>query len=216
MRCVSFKWRLGDWREHGGLFPRLGLLLALTTAILSSAVTTAVPVRAGSYDRGAAVAYSDYWAHGRNPNYVDFSDNDCTNFNSQALNAGGLPQIQGDGYLTNAANWYYYGAAISYSWRAADYMNQHFSDYQGSRFNLASDISGLTSGDVVIYLFPGESVPTHGGSIVGYGNSSGDSVTYPVGTYGLLRNQHSTDKYHVIWDDNVASGTGYWPWQIIY
>jgi hypothetical protein len=95
-------------------------------------------------------------------------------------------------------------------------MNQFFSNYQGPLFQFVSDYTGLSAGDVVIYLLPGESVPTHGGFIVGYGNSSGDSATYPVGTYGLLRDQHSTDKYHVIWDDNVPAGTPYYPWHVVY
>src|SRR5690349_17075991 len=50
--------------------------------------TTPNPVsvlRSTQYNRVAAVAYADQWAHGRNPNYPDFTANDCTNFNSQSL-----------------------------------------------------------------------------------------------------------------------------------
>jgi hypothetical protein len=43
-----------------------------------------------TYDRGAAVAYADAWALKVNPEYWSSPDNDCANFVSQCLAAGGL------------------------------------------------------------------------------------------------------------------------------
>jgi hypothetical protein len=43
-----------------------------------------------TYDRGAAAAYADQWALRTNPRYWASPDNDCANFVSQCLAAGGL------------------------------------------------------------------------------------------------------------------------------
>jgi hypothetical protein len=59
---------------------------------------------ASSYDqnRASAIEYAYLWSQQgsskRNPIYPDFGDNDCTNFVSQAMFAGGYPKIgNGDG-----------------------------------------------------------------------------------------------------------------------
>jgi hypothetical protein len=61
------------------------------------------------YNNGAAVAYADIWAHGRNSNYPDYgtSDNcnDCTNFVSQVLESGGIPRIEHTSF-DNEYYWY--------------------------------------------------------------------------------------------------------------
>lgn len=50
-----------------------------------------------TYDRTSAVSWADQWAHGRHPcrpNYGSGSScDDCTNYLSQVLNAGGLPTL---------------------------------------------------------------------------------------------------------------------------
>ena len=58
----------------------LFLLLLLLQNILSG------------YSPSKAIAYAQQWAHSRNPNYHDYSDEggDCANFVSQCLIAGGL------------------------------------------------------------------------------------------------------------------------------
>jgi len=50
-----------------------------------------------AYDRRAAVAYADAWALGMNPRYWTSPDNDCANFVSQCLAAGGLRPLQDAG-----------------------------------------------------------------------------------------------------------------------
>jgi hypothetical protein len=49
-----------------------------------------------SYDRDAAVAYADAWALSTNPAYWSSPDNDCADFVSQCLAAGGLRPLTGD------------------------------------------------------------------------------------------------------------------------
>ena len=50
-----------------------------------------------TYDRRAAVAYADAWALKVNPEYWSSPDNDCANFVSQCLAAGGLRPTYDDG-----------------------------------------------------------------------------------------------------------------------
>lgn len=56
------------------------------------------------YYRDAAIAYADYWAYRRNPNYYSFDSigGDCTNFVSQALYAA-----NGVMNFTPTYGWYY-------------------------------------------------------------------------------------------------------------
>jgi hypothetical protein len=70
--------------------------LAVFVAVALAAIVV-VAAQGGSrervrvaYDRGAAVAYADAWALSVNPEYWSSPDNDCANFVSQCLAAGGL------------------------------------------------------------------------------------------------------------------------------
>lgn len=50
-----------------------------------------------TYDRSAAAAYADTWALRTNPAYWSSPDNDCADFVSQCLAAGGLRPLTGAG-----------------------------------------------------------------------------------------------------------------------
>jgi len=58
-----------------------------------------------AYDRRAAAAYADAWALRTNPAYWSSPDNDCADFVSQCLAAGGLRPLTGD-----AGEWHENGA----------------------------------------------------------------------------------------------------------
>ncbi len=91
---------------------------------LSAAIVllvTIVPhnVYAGTYtyNRPAAVNYALTWCGGRNPNYVSFQE-DCTNFVSQSLLAGGWPE-KGKYNYQSSSSWYYDGGSyplFTYTW----------------------------------------------------------------------------------------------------
>lgn len=70
-------------------------------------------LKGAGYDRNKAKDYAMKWAHDRNDNYPDFSGfgagGDCTNFVSQAIQAGGIGMVgSGDGckYEANNSEWY--------------------------------------------------------------------------------------------------------------
>lgn len=72
----------------------------------------------GNYDLSALVAYSDKWAKSYNPEYTYSSGNDCANFSSQTLYAGGMPKN---------STWYPYSGAWNYTPTMANYFMGKFS-----------------------------------------------------------------------------------------
>ncbi|WP_227996965.1 amidase domain-containing protein [Nocardia australiensis] len=83
--------------------------------------------------RAAAVEYANQWALGRNPDYADLGEADCTNFVSQCLRAGGF-QDEGDGgvpkmHRDDNARWYYdddrTGVDKSYTWGGAPNLHDY-------------------------------------------------------------------------------------------
>jgi hypothetical protein len=61
----------------------------LWAALLLCVPLSCVPSLARTYDKGRAVAYAQQYAQNPNPAFPFYSDNDCTNFVSQALLVGG-------------------------------------------------------------------------------------------------------------------------------
>lgn len=153
-----------------------------------------------AYDGNAAVAYADAWATGRNlgppRNYGSFNNNDCTNFISQALYAGGLPEITPGSY--GIQYWWWdpmYGTG-SESWAAADWLNQHVAQYQGVRFDYMGNFDQLQPGDFFLMDLVGQGYPTHGRIWVGWGQETATGN----GNWTWLIDQHTTDEYHYPYD----------------
>jgi hypothetical protein len=67
------------------------VVLAIIVATASSVVLSPAPrVSAGTYNPLKAVQYADQWWNKRNPKFQSYGFNDCANFVSQCLIAGGL------------------------------------------------------------------------------------------------------------------------------
>lgn len=195
------------------------VLMVFVGLVVSSFTAVNMPISyAGNYNRSAAVQYADAWAHNHNSNYNNYP-NDCTNFVSQVMENGALPQITG-GDANSIYQWWafkdFFGSHNSKTWSAADWLNSHFSQYQGTRFQTVGAPSSLSAGDIYLMSLPGNNgIPSHARAIVGMGTAQ-EWINYPPNTYGLLADSHSTDRYRVIWDDNVPNGTPAWFWHIIY
>lgn len=86
-------------------------------------VTAAIPLAGASYNRYAATQYALDHALSPNPAYPYFSE-DCTNFASQVLTAGGWPQT-GIDYASSNAWFYWFGhtPGYSYTWAVANNLN---------------------------------------------------------------------------------------------
>lgn len=102
----------------------------------------------GTYSRSAAANYAQTWALSNNPAYVQFG-NDCMNFTSQALAAGGWVGVGGTGSglgRDDTSQWYYDGSISAYSWSVSSSWSV-FAANRG-RAQTTTD-SGMQTGDVV-------------------------------------------------------------------
>ncbi|WP_433661031.1 amidase domain-containing protein [Nocardia sp. CA-128927] len=132
-----------------------------------------------SPERAAAVEYANRWALGRNPDYENLGDADCTNFVSQCLRAGGFKD-EGDGgvpqmHRDDNGRWYYDDDTVkvdkSYTWGGAPNLHEYLlrdnpqsgtpsgTEVQTGAINtttasadpLALSKAGLKPGDIVQY-----------------------------------------------------------------
>lgn len=125
----------------------------------------------GTYDYKAAAAYARYWWDKKNKDYA-FHDNDCTNFVSQALKAGGMKFIRTggfndptpatddyiDNYKRGLGSWWSAripGGSSGFSWRWSAAWAQSQKSYErmfdfGVGRNLAHN-ENIRPGDVVYY-----------------------------------------------------------------
>lgn len=106
------------------------------------------------YNRAAAVQYANRWWNDNNPQYPVFQ-NDCTNFISQCLFAGGAPMR---GAPNRGQGWWMIGMneRWSYSWSVAHSLRWYLeSSTQGLAANRVYDPSELQIGDVIFYDFQG-------------------------------------------------------------
>jgi hypothetical protein len=184
------------------------------------------------YNRTAAVNYADTWAHGRNSNYPNYGNpndnpcNDCTNYVSQVLEAGGMPQIAHVSY-NNKYYWYTYyifGWSASDTWKVTSApdiasFKTHIDTFP-SRYQLvgttSSTVESLVGGDFFLMddddnPFQG---PDHASVIVGWGIvQEGDQI----GQYRLLRNAHCNDRKRVRWDYGIEHGyDALWAYRVVY
>ena len=145
-------------------------------------------VYANGYDNIAARDYAYKWWNGRNPLYAykngcKVTDkscwNDCTNFVSQALYAGGMKMKQGSSY-TSSSSWSY-GVVPSHTWGGA----QNFYLHWKSRAGVASSVSDLQTGDAVNADFDNDGDMEHT-AIITKNTGSASSQKYLT--------QHTDDK----------------------
>lgn len=183
------------------LLTRVCTILVVMTAIMAVSAST---TSALSYNRNSAVYYADLWWDGVNPNFVYYGANDCTNFISQVLLYGGVPEVIASGYIRDPDAWFYNSGIHSNSWSVAMSPGNptgglvgHAYRYLGNRFDANLYISTLQAGDFVMFdqVPPLNSGPaTHGRIGIGW---LWDSDT---GAYKYKMSQHSPSRYHVNWD----------------
>ena len=121
---------------------------------------TRSPVAVQLFSKGTAVSYARKWALGTNPAYGDRFDNDCTNFVSQTMEAGGWSQIVGadrcDDRKKDSVWWFKRDGCprrilsnihASHTWGGADNFFR-FLKVSG-RGTSVSNVSDLEEGDVL-------------------------------------------------------------------
>jgi hypothetical protein len=119
----------------------------------------------GDFDSLAGTLYATFWGNpvhdgGRNPQYHDYGDTNCTNFLSQIIRAGNVRFMRafdkGDG------SWWYHnlqpggqvlpeeiGYEDTESWRLADKLPRHLWQYGLAHIDPVQDPWGWTRGDIL-------------------------------------------------------------------
>lgn len=194
--------------EKGG--KDMKLKTAFAAVLLMITLAMANPLYVYAYNRLDAISYADRWALSRNPSYKSFSA-DCTNFTSQCLKAGGYPFVGwGNTTVNDPFSWWYnnkntpstYDDAWTYTWTVA--ANQYTFivldsspnwGYVASSYVAPSNPYpyGIQPGDLFYYDWTSDGVIDHSAIYVANG------VCQYTGYSGALQNQHSNDRYHVIW-----------------
>ncbi|KGX90677.1 hypothetical protein N781_06270 [Pontibacillus halophilus JSM 076056 = DSM 19796] len=147
-----------------------------------------------NYDRQKAVQYANRWWNSYNPAYRKF-ENDCTNYISQCLRAGGSPMW---GSPKRSRGWWY-GSTWSYSWAVANALRWYLSgSTKGLKGRAVERASDLMPGDVICYDFEGDGRWNHNTIVV-----AKDAFNEP------LVNAHTSNSYHRYWD--YEDSTAYTP-----
>ena len=174
------------------------------------------------YNRQGAVNYANTWALSANPNYPRFSD-DCTDFLSQAVNAGGgYPQVGGSSQTDDTQWWIHngtFGFSWSHSWSVA-LDNLTFFQNQWPGGSMGSLPPGgtynpylpgaMTIGDTIYYDWGVGQGISHSTIVVSpYGEDSGSP-----GYYGALVDEHTNDRSNVVY--NLGPYNVYWQTTTLY
>ncbi|WP_169729993.1 amidase domain-containing protein [Thermicanus aegyptius] len=142
-----------------------------------------------TYDRQKAVSYADLWWNKPNPQYIYFGDEDCTNYVSQCLFAGGVPMQYGRD--RNAGWWYRFSSppSYSYSWAVAHSLKVFLeTSISGVKGVPVEHPQQLEVGDVICYDFDGDGRWQHNALVVDF-NMKGEP----------LINTHSYNRTHAHW-----------------
>lgn len=179
----------------GGYFPRAELLFS--------------PRTLGTLSPSAVVNYARTYALTYNSSYRDFNNSgtqggDCTNFASQAMRAGGWPDVGGYTNRTGYSAWWYDWLTQTYTWVNAHYFYVWTSNNRASR---ADNVYNLAPGDVLQMDFNADGDIDHT-TIVTKKDSNGM-------IYLSYHTSNTLDKPFTTFQSQVSSSTryyGHWLW----
>jgi hypothetical protein len=144
----------------------------------------------GTYDRQKAVEYADQWWNSYNQAYRKF-ENDCTNYVSQVLLAGGILMKRTG---KQDKGWWYQGLGgpkdqWSFSWSVAHSLYWYLEESKSRTFAIGvADPRELELGDVICYDFDGDGRWQHTTVVTAF-----DEQGEP------LVNAHTENSYHRNW-----------------
>ncbi|WP_236347731.1 amidase domain-containing protein [Paenibacillus plantiphilus] len=155
-----------------------------------------------TFNRGAVKNYVDTYWDNYNTTYYEYS-NDCTNFASQAIHAGGIPMYihpVGGGATDNNPSWYLNiysnGLLRSVSWINVDYLFDLMRNYNTIDAE-ASNHASMQIGDIIQYDRSSNGTGKDHTAIV--------SEIYYVVINGVLDRRvsvsyHTTDRHNIPYD----------------
>jgi hypothetical protein len=143
-----------------------------------------------TYDRRRAIQYAERWWNEFNPAFHKFTD-DCTNFISQCLHAGGIPMW---GNPNRGKGWWMKGKSWSYSWTTAHGFYLLLANSGGIMTKKVRNPQELNLGDIICIDFEGNSRFDH--SLI---------VTAKDANGMPLVNAHTTNSRHRYWSYEDSS-----------
>lgn len=176
-------------------------LIALSLSIFSTSTMADAP-RKSPWNYSAASNYALQWAYSRNPAYINFT-NDCTNFASQALRAGGWKDTA-TLISTQMHSWFYKSSTnYAQTWSTANGLkNRIVNGYETGATKLGRSFGGLGPeylnnqirvGDIIFADWEGDGIYNHTMVVT--------SVSYSE----TLVSYHSTDRKNYSMADVAAS-----------
>lgn len=187
---------------------RNGIMKILLVAVILSTAGATI-ASAGTYNHEAAKNYALKYAE--NPNWLWYRtyDQDCTNFVSQSLYAGGWSMIR---YVSAPEDAWFYkngynaGVGYSYSWTVANdlfvFMSRHSgrAEFVGFSTQKPPYSSKLKVGDIIQIDFERDGRIDHSLIITGYGSNgnllvSGHSVTLKDESLEAVINRNSGARF---------------------
>ena len=148
------------------------------------------------YDRLRAVQYAENYWNNRNPHFRYFGDDNCTNFVSQVLFAGGIPMEYAD---SPSKGWWYRHKGggrdqWSYSWSVAHALYSYLMQPRshGLRAVVYDRPEQLQLGDLISYDWEGDGRWNHF-TVVTYVNKQGNVLVHANSTNSRYRNWNYYD-----------------------
>jgi hypothetical protein len=133
------------------------------------------------YNRMKAAQYALTYAEAANPQYPYFKEDDCANFVSQVLHAGGIAEI--GNRWDDFNSWFCHTNQpadlhkIAITWRAARYFRRHFANENGVGRNRAAKNFTITVNEG-IQGFEHIYETLELGDVIQYGNPASGNIPY--------------------------------------
>ncbi|PIU26996.1 MAG: hypothetical protein COW32_00945 [Candidatus Aquicultor secundus] len=181
---------------------RLAKVLTCMLIIMGTMLSAGI---AFGYSGTGAAYYADVYATSRNSSYPSFSS-DCTNFVSQAMHTqsgsmgGGYP-FRWSGSLPwycykSSSGWQYTTAWVRANTLRSFLINDYPGGYDWGVYSPQQSNSNIaTYGDAIFYDWQSDGWWDHASMEVAYSSTDPNS-----GYHGDLVDQHTTDRYHAIWN----------------
>ncbi|MEG1256282.1 amidase domain-containing protein [Clostridium sp.] len=163
------------------------------------------------YNRTLAKAYAEAYAESPNlKEYPLFKENDCTNFISQVLVAGGM-KMEGTDYR-KVTDWFCYTKdamalrKVSLTWRGSQYFRMYWGNKNGEGNNMANEYRELTVEEAIAkfdelykYLMIGDVIQYADSNQNVYHSQVIHSKEFNVSLnmYDIFIAQHSVNRKHV-------------------